>query len=33
VVRRREDGSMDVTTTKLPQMSDELGALLGGGAH
>jgi succinate dehydrogenase / fumarate reductase flavoprotein subunit len=33
VVRRREDGSMDVTTTKLPAMPDELGALLGGGAH
>jgi succinate dehydrogenase / fumarate reductase, flavoprotein subunit len=33
VVRRREDGSMDVTTTKLPAMPDELGSLLGGGAH
>jgi succinate dehydrogenase / fumarate reductase flavoprotein subunit len=33
VVRRREDGSMDVTTTKLPTMPDELGSLLGGGAH
>ena len=33
VVRRRDDGSMDVTTTKLPPMADELGSLLGGGAH
>ncbi|HEY4227195.1 MAG TPA: fumarate reductase/succinate dehydrogenase flavoprotein subunit [Candidatus Limnocylindrales bacterium] len=33
VVRRREDGSMDVTTTKLPAMRDDLGSLLGGGAH
>jgi succinate dehydrogenase / fumarate reductase, flavoprotein subunit len=33
VVRRREDGSMDVTTTKLPAMPAELGSLLGGGAH
>ncbi|HYK96478.1 MAG TPA: fumarate reductase/succinate dehydrogenase flavoprotein subunit [Candidatus Dormibacteraeota bacterium] len=33
VVRRRDDGSMDVTTTKLPSMTDELGSLLGGGAH
>ncbi|HEX2626066.1 MAG TPA: fumarate reductase/succinate dehydrogenase flavoprotein subunit [Candidatus Limnocylindrales bacterium] len=29
VVRRRADGTMDVTTTALPQMSDELQALLG----
>ena len=29
VVRRRPDGSMEVTTTTLPSMSDELGALLG----
>jgi succinate dehydrogenase / fumarate reductase flavoprotein subunit len=33
VVRRREDGSMDVTTAKLPSMPGELGSLLGGGAH
>ena len=33
VVRRREDGSMDVTTTKLLAMPDDLGSLLGGGAH
>jgi succinate dehydrogenase / fumarate reductase flavoprotein subunit len=33
VVRRREDGSMDVATTKLHAMPDELGSLLGGGAH
>jgi succinate dehydrogenase / fumarate reductase flavoprotein subunit len=33
VVRRREDGSMDVTTAKLPSMPTELGSLLGGGAH
>jgi succinate dehydrogenase / fumarate reductase flavoprotein subunit len=31
VVRRRPDGSMEVATTKLPEMTDELGALLGGG--
>jgi succinate dehydrogenase / fumarate reductase flavoprotein subunit len=29
VVRRRSDGSMDVTTTPLPELPDELGALLG----
>jgi succinate dehydrogenase / fumarate reductase, flavoprotein subunit len=33
VVRRREDGSMDVTTATLPSMPGELGSLLGGGAH
>jgi len=32
VVRRRADGSMEVTTTALPQMPDELRVLLGG-AH
>ena len=32
VVRRRPDGSMEVTTTALPEMSDELRLLLGG-AH
>ena len=32
VVRRRTDGSMEVTTTALPQMPDELRVLLGG-AH
>jgi succinate dehydrogenase / fumarate reductase flavoprotein subunit len=31
VVRRMPDGSMDVSTTALPKMSDELAALLGGG--
>jgi succinate dehydrogenase / fumarate reductase flavoprotein subunit len=31
VVRRRADGSMEVATTKLPAMPDELGALVGGG--
>jgi succinate dehydrogenase / fumarate reductase flavoprotein subunit len=29
VVRRRSDGSMEVTTTPLPELPDELGALLG----
>jgi succinate dehydrogenase / fumarate reductase flavoprotein subunit len=29
VVRRRADGSMEVTTTSLPEMPDELGLLLG----
>ncbi|HXG25716.1 MAG TPA: fumarate reductase/succinate dehydrogenase flavoprotein subunit [Candidatus Binatia bacterium] len=29
VVRRRSDGSMDVTTTPLPEMADELRPLLG----
>jgi hypothetical protein len=32
VVRRREDGSMEVATTPLPAMSDGLRELLGG-AH
>jgi succinate dehydrogenase / fumarate reductase flavoprotein subunit len=32
VVRRRADGTMEVTTTALPEMSDELRLLLGG-AH
>ena len=32
VVRRRPDGSMEVTTTELPEMPDELRLLLGG-AH
>ncbi|HTK44987.1 MAG TPA: fumarate reductase/succinate dehydrogenase flavoprotein subunit [Patescibacteria group bacterium] len=32
VVRRRADGSMDVTTTTLPEMPDDLRGLLGG-AH
>lgn len=31
VVRRRLDGSMEVATTALPELSDELRALLGGG--
>jgi succinate dehydrogenase / fumarate reductase, flavoprotein subunit len=31
VVRRRPDGSMEVATTKLPEMPAELGTLLGGG--
>jgi succinate dehydrogenase / fumarate reductase flavoprotein subunit len=31
VVRRRPDGSMEVATTKLPEMSGELAALLPGG--
>ena len=31
VVRRRPDGSMEVATTKLPELSKELAALLGGG--
>jgi succinate dehydrogenase / fumarate reductase flavoprotein subunit len=32
IVRRRQDGSMEVETAKLPEMPEELRALLGG-AH
>jgi len=31
VVRRRQDGSMEVATTALPEMDDELSSLLGSG--